>query len=471
MNLSIVSIGPGDPQLMNLKTTDTIRQADVLILRTGHHPLASWLEQQKIPYRTMDILYEEAVDFESLSHSIAGFLWKTAEKAERTVYAVSDMITDHTVDAVFSLKPDNGMITVIPGFSFADYYLPSCRELICNKEITICSASSFISSQYDPSKPILITELNDGITAGEVKNILSGFVHDDETVLFLDGNAFPKSIPLFELDRQENYDHLSAVAAGSFSYKSRSVKTINDLMNIMNVLRSPSGCPWDRKQTHDSLKPFVVEEAWEVVDAISQNDPGHLSEELGDLLFQVVFHASIGESFDEFSLNDVIESICEKMIRRHPHVFCKKKKKNNDLSGIQENWDRIKQEETGSKTPAEALLDVSPSLPSLRYAEKILRKLERMDHFTYPTDDELTAVIQQITMKLNQTHHIKETKEMLGTLLLLSSELARRLDLDTEVILHEKVKRVIQNAESVENEGKKGLNAPKPLTFNDLGVY
>ena len=145
----------------------------MLFLRTGRHPLASWLEKQKILFRTMDDLYNDAEDFEILSESVARKLWENAAEHETVVYAVSDSMTDHTVDAVFASCPENGQVEIIPGFSFADYYLPACRVFFSTADIRICPAASFVMSGYNAERPVLITELNDEITAGEVKRYLS----------------------------------------------------------------------------------------------------------------------------------------------------------------------------------------------------------------------------------------------------------------------------------------------------------
>lgn len=474
MTLTIVSIGPGDPSLLNAITIQTLRDAGKLILRTCRHPIAAWLDGQGILYSSLDDLYDNADDFDMLSEAVARTVWEASENNNETVYAVSDTMTDHTIDIIFDRRPQNGKISMIPGFSFADYYLPSCREYFPTADVRICPASSFGESGYDPEKPILITELNDGITAGNVKSILSSYIHDEEKVIFLKGDATAFPVPLYELDRQLCYDHLSAVAAGPFSYSKRTRKTLGDLMRIMDHLRSEEGCPWDRVQTHDSLKPYVVEEAWEVVDAIQQKDPVHLAEELGDLLFQVVFHTSIGKTFDEFTMTDVIGNICDKMIRRHPHVFSKNssnKVAGSDPAFINETWDKIKQSETGSETPAETLNDVSAALPSLRYAGKILRKLSLIPGFSYSSSGEIKSYICNKAACLSNTDNDEEIQKHLGSLLFCCAELARQLNLDSEVLLHQAVRRVIDRCQTLENESKNASDNRKPLTFNDLGVY
>ena len=468
MILQIVSIGPGDPLFLNKKTADTLRTSGFLVLRTGRHPLAAWLAEQSVSFCTMDDLYDTADDFELLSGAIARKLWEYAAEYDHTVYAVSDAMTDYTVDAVFAACPANSRIEMVPGFSFSDYYLPACRAFFSTSDIRICSASSFTASGYDPSRPLLITELNDEITAGEIKRCISASIRDEETVLFLDKDAVPHPIPLFELDRQNHYDHLSAVAAGSFPYESRSRKTLEDLMQIMDRLRSPEGCPWDRAQTHGSLKPYVVEEAWEVVDSIQENDPVHLKEELGDLLFQIVFHTSIGRAFDEFTMEDVLETICQKMIRRHPHVFSKNGGSGENFSP--ESWDLIKQAEKGRKSYVETLKDVSTALPSLRYTEKILRKLEQVPGISNPSTEDILSSIQQVAAEMKDVSVEKEER-LLGKLLFLCVQFSHSLNIDSEILLHQTSGRIVEAFRNIEAKGINLTDHPKPLTFNDLGVY
>ena len=463
MILKIVSVGPGDPSLMNAVTVSSLSSAGMLFLRTGLHPIVSWLNSHGIPFRTMDDLYESSDDFESLSEAMASRLWEYAASHENTVYAVSDTMTDHTVDAVYSALPPDCRIEIIPGFSFADFYLPRCRQYFSTADVRICPASSFSGAGYDPSRPVLITELNDAITAGEVKQFLASYIMDEVKIIVLNGKNTAVQIPLYELDRQREYDHLTAVAAGPFSYMHRNKKTLDDLIRIMDRLRSADGCPWDRVQTHDSLKPYLIEEAWEVIDAIQDGKPDHLAEELGDLLFQIVFHVSIGKSFDEFSMDEVLESICDKMIRRHPHVFGCKNKGEMPESYSAESWDQIKQAETGSSSPVDSLRDVSDSLPSLRYAEKIIRKMKRIPGVPDLSENDIISTIRNISSDISM--------DSLDILLFFCAYLAQHREADCEVLLHQKIKSIILACESLEKSGKISLNTLKPLTFNDLGVY
>ncbi len=147
------------------------------------------------------------------------------------------------------------------------------------------------------------------------------------------------------------------------------------LVEVMAELRSEQGCPWDREQTHQSLKPYVIEEAYEVLEAVDSGSPNKLREELGDLLLQVVFHAQLGAEAGTFTMDDVIETIVAKLIRRHPHVFAATKV--DGVAGVLDNWERIKKSEMPNERPS-AIDGVPKDLPALMKAEKIQNKAAKV---------------------------------------------------------------------------------------------
>ncbi|MBE6713226.1 MAG: MazG family protein [Ruminococcaceae bacterium] len=145
----------------------------------------------------------------------------------------------------------------------------------------------------------------------------------------------------------------------------------SDLMELVALLRAPDGCPWDREQTHESIRNNFVEEAYEVCEGIDTKNDKLLCEELGDVLLQIVFHTSIASEEKRFEMSDVTDGICRKMIRRHPHIFSEKEISEKD---IQKNWDEIKKQEKGERTLADTLARVSSALPALKRAEKFVEK-------------------------------------------------------------------------------------------------
>ncbi len=156
---------------------------------------------------------------------------------------------------------------------------------------------------------------------------------------------------------------------------------IDDLVKIMELLRSEGGCPWDREQTHKSIRNNLIEETYEAVEGIDNGDDEILKEELGDVLLQVVFHARIAQEENSFDINDVADGVCKKLILRHPHIFSDVKAETSDK--VLENWDAIKKEEKNQKTASDTLKAVSSALPALSRASKIASKAGKAG-FTYP---------------------------------------------------------------------------------------
>lgn len=462
----IVSIANGDPDLLNGKTIHAMKEGGQLILRTSENPLTDWLKQQKIAYSSLDDLYETSDDFDQLSSLIADRLWMFA-KQRTVVYAVSDLMTDSTVSMLFRSIPHDGEIKVIPGVGMSSVSCASARQLFSGSDLRTVSATEFVSGDYNPNIPLLITELDNCSLAGDVKILLSSYLEDEDKVFYLHDHSCPVQISLFEIDRQPDIDHLSSVLIPGTDYMVRNRFVLDDLVHIMNRLRSQDGCPWDRIQTHQSLRPYMAEEAWECIAAIDQNDTDHLADELGDLLFQIVFHASIAQSFDEFSIIDVISAICRKMIRRHPHVFETIELKDPDSVSLA--WEQIKQAETGYTSVLSSLDDVSSGLPALIYASKVLKKL-RIAGIARSEPGPVLRDIMKIIDEMDSGSW-NSLADNLGKLLLLCAELCQIKGQDSELVLHQMVDRLISILKMKENGIFPDGKSLDHLTFEDLGVY
>ena len=468
-SLIIVSLGAGDPDLLNARTVNAMRKAEKLYLRTSRHPIAPWLESENISFSPLDHFYEIAENYDDLNHKIASFLIQQANDTQ-VVYAVQDAVSDSTVRTVFSLSSDPSMISIIPGTGIFDQYMSSSLSILKDSSIFVSSASDFLSCGYfDPNRTILITELDNPIQTGQIKILLSEVLEDEHMVYLIPGFRSPVCVPLYQLDRQTDIDHTSAVLIPGSSFFGRDRYVLKDLVDIMDILRSNEGCPWDRVQTHKSLCPYVVEEAWECVASVEQDNMDHLCEELGDLLFQVVFHASIGSSYDEFTLGDVISSVCRKMIRRHHHVFMNpdKTEKNDESATV--SWERIKRAETGHTTLVSSLKDLTPGLPALKYAAKIFKKLNPVYDSESAPDIVLTDLIR-LCEKIRK-HPFTPDKSELGALLLLCTELCFCLNTDSEVLLHQTADHLLRNLTDDDKNQNRGATFPEYLTFEELRVY
>ena len=464
--ITIVNIASGIKNLLNEETVQTIKTGGQLILRTSRTPIVSWLKQEKIDYLSLDDIYEITDDFDQLTSLIAERLWSLAENSP-IVYAVPDMITDRSVRSLYSSRPACSKIRMVPGMGLSDVYRSEISCLLPDSDLRTVSSFDFLTAAYDPGTSLLVTELDNEILAGAVKIHLSGYLEDEYSVYYLHGQDDPVEIPLYELDRQSPVDHLSAVLIPGTGFLKRTRFVLNDLVNIMDRLLSDDGCPWDRAQTHHSLRPYLVEEAWECIAAIDEEDTDHLCEELGDLLFQIVFHACIGKIYDEFTICDIISSICSKMIRRHPHVFGGRHI--SDQNTVRAEWEKIKREETGRHTVIGSLDDVSTALPSLKYASKIQKKLNQIESLRGTAGSIFERIRTVISHLESGTGHSSESD--LGELLLLCAQICSSMGYDGEILLHQSVDIWKAKLKKLETRIMQDGKSLEDLTFDELGVY
>lgn len=242
------------------------------------------------------------------------------------------------------------------------------------------------------------------------------------------------------------------------------------LVKIMAKLRGPGGCPWDHKQTSSSLKPYVIEEAYEVVEAIDSGDPSLLCEELGDLLLQVVFHCQIADEDGVFDFNDVVEAISAKLVRRHPHVFGDVRA--DDAGTVLRNWERIKQREKGSPSGelASILDEVPQYLPALMQAAKIQDKASRVG-FDWECAEDAAAKVWEETDELKEAMASGEKErigEELGDLLFAAVNVARLLNIDPEEALRRTNSKFASRFKFIEHRADESGVALEEMTLDEM---
>lgn len=216
----------------------------------------------------------------------------------------------------------------------------------------------------------------------------------------------------------------------------KSQYNFDDLVDIMQILRSPGGCPWDAEQTHQSIRRDLLEETYELIEGIDKDDPEILREELGDVLLQVVFHSNIAESNNRFTIDDVCNDVCQKLIVRHPHVFGDVVVKNSE--NVLANWDMIKKETKQQKTDTEVLRSVTSSLPALMRADKLGKKARKLGFDFDDAEEALLKVREELEEVAVAVKHgnKKELDEEFGDLLLSVVNAARLAGVDSEQALY-----------------------------------
>ena len=226
--------------------------------------------------------------------------------------------------------------------------------------------------------------------------------------------------------------------------------TFEDLVDIVEILRAPGGCPWDREQTHTSIRKDFIEETYEVIEAIDKNDKSLLREELGDVMLQVVFHAQIEREVGSFNIDDVANDICAKLIHRHPHVFGDVKAETSEK--VLDNWEQIKGEEKSRITVTDKLVAIPTMLPALMRASKVGKKAACFDfadeyEVMLKVEEELDEVREAISQE-DQAH----VEEEIGDLLFTVASLARKCHVDAEEALTRATDKFIDRFAQLEKE-------------------
>ena len=241
----------------------------------------------------------------------------------------------------------------------------------------------------------------------------------------------------------------------------------NRLIEIMKRLRGPDGCPWDKEQTSITLKPYLIEEAYEVIDAIDNQDDANLTEELGDVLLQVVFHAQIATDENRFTLEDVAKSIADKLVRRHPHVFGNIEVET--AGQVVQNWEAIKLQEKKKSDQESVLSGVPRHLPALLRAYQIQKKAARIG-FDWDKTEEVIQKVEEEVQELRNAHTQQEKQEEFGDLLFSLVNLARFLQIDPEEALTQTIAKFQNRFAYIETELKKRGQTPQDATLQEMDL-
>ena len=300
--LKIMGLGPGAYEALTIGALKELKNNKNIYFRTEKHPTVDFLKDEGIKFESYDHAYEKYDSFDDVYKYIAEDLITKIKDDEDLIYAVPGhpLVAEKSVINLIELcKENNIQYEVLPAVSFVDAMMEAL-QVDPIEGVKIIDAFDMKNQILDKRVGTIITQVYNNFIASEVKlRLLEGY-EDDTEIIFVraagvEGLESIRKIPLYELDWQEDIDYLTSI------YIPKDLgnkKDFQDLLDIIETLRNPGGCPWDREQTHESLKSALLEECYEVIDAIENEDEDALIEELGDVLLQVVFHASIGKEMD-----------------------------------------------------------------------------------------------------------------------------------------------------------------------------
>ncbi|MGN4127712.1 nucleoside triphosphate pyrophosphohydrolase [Lysinibacillus sphaericus] len=348
--LTVIGLGAGDFEQLQMGVYKKLKAAKQLFVRTVDHPVLDALSTEGLHFDSFDAVYEKHGTFQPVYEEIAEKLIEATVIGD-VMYAVPGhpLVAEQTVQLLIAAANEHKVNLVIEGGqSFLDPIFGALK-IDPIEGFQLLDGTSFSMNDINMRQHILIAQVYDTFSASEVKLTLMD-KYDDEypvTVITAAGSSQEKlvTVPLYELDQSVEVNNLTTVYVPPVKTQEDALRDWTTFRDIIATLRGPNGCPWDQKQTHESLKKYLLEEAHEYLAAVDAEDDFAMIEELGDVLLQVFLHAQIGEDQGYFSLEDVLASISEKMIRRHPHVFGEVTVE--DADGVVANWEAIKAEEKG----------------------------------------------------------------------------------------------------------------------------
>lgn len=467
--IKIVGLGPGSRETITMGTFELLKNSKNVYFRTEIHPNVEYLKQSGIKFESYDKKCEKFQEYDEIDEFIAKDLIEKHKKTTDIVYAVpgNPLVAEKSVSNLIELcEKENIEVKVFPAISFIDSMMQSLK-LDPIKEIKIIDAFNIKKHILDKKVGIIVTQIYDKVIACKVKLALLEYYNPDMKIYFVRAAGVNdlesiRKISLNQLDMQEDIDYLTSIYIPRNSEVS---KDFCDLLDIMEILRGKNGCPWDRKQDHKSLKKCLIEECYEVVEAIDNEDEENLVEELGDVLLQVVFHSQIGKEEGKFNINDVVKGICNKLINRHPHVFGKLEV--NNCEEVLKNWESIKKEEKGFKTYTEELEHVPKSFPALMRAEKVQKKASKVGFDWKDIKPVLEKVIEELNevKQVYKSQHKEKIIEEVGDLIFSTVNIARFLDIDPEYALNYTIDKFIARFDYIEG---KGIETDKKITEMSL---
>lgn len=395
----VVGLGPAGAELVLPVVRQVLERTPVRFARTSRHPAIAELERDGITFTALDDCYEAADDFDAVYQAIVTRVVAAAAERGEVVYAVpgSPTVAERTVSMLFDAPVE---VEILPGLSFADLaWARVGRDRMTLGGIEggrVVDARAFATDAAGFAGPMLLAQCDTRAVCSDVKLVLLDALAPEHEIVVLQRLGTPDervtTVPLAELDRAFEPDHLTSlyVDTGEVAVASEFAR----LVALAERLRGPGGCPWDAAQTHHSLRRHVLEEAYEVAEAIEElpaDAPGGtiadltvydaLEDELGDLLFQVVIHSVLAAETGAFNAADVARHVHDKLVHRHPHVFGDVRAET--AADVVTNWEQIKKAEKGHTSLVEG---ITPGLPALLYAQKLFRKADSIG-LALPVDD------------------------------------------------------------------------------------
>ncbi len=461
--ITIVGLGPGNEEYLTLGALKALQQGSRVLLSTERHGAVPYLQQMGVRYTSLDeLLLDDDTISDNVYNAMARKVLRQLEEDDVVLGVPGHPLAGEPLSLELVRQLDRSLydIRIIPGISTADALVAMVQASGVDG-LKILMASQLDESRINVRLTTVITNIYNALAASQVKHKLLRFYPANLKVFLSSGDKNGdlrySSISLHQLDGQADYDNTTCLYIPSLKLEELESFDIDHLCEIMSILRSPDGCPWDREQTHESLKRYLLEETYEVIECIDKRDMDKLAEELGDVLLQVVFHCQIARENEAFDILDAITRVCQKMINRHTHIFGDGHAENSQQ--VVENWEDLKKREKGLKTHTQVLQDIPAVLPALVRSYKVQEKAA-MVGFDW---DNVEGALNKVYEELEELKEVctdidaGRIEEEIGDLLFAVVNVSRFLKADPELALVKTIEKFIDRFEYVEQ------NAHRPL--------
>ncbi|KAA0954790.1 nucleoside triphosphate pyrophosphohydrolase [Planococcus sp. ANT_H30] len=472
--IHIIGLGAGDLDQLPLGVYKKLKAAVNLYVRTEDHPVLTELVQEGVAFTSFDAVYEKHDSFSPVYAEIAETLIDLSEK-ESVIYAVPGhpLVAEQTVQNLIEAeKAGRCQLVIEGGHSFLDSLFGALR-IDPIEGFQLMDGTEMTSDQVNMTQHLLIAQVYDSFSASEVKLTLMEKYPDEYPVTIVTAagskDEVLQTVPLHELDRVAEVTNLTTVYVPPAAQQTQRLKEWQTFRSIVAKLRSPEGCPWDREQTHESLSPYLIEEAHELLQAIQEGDDEAIADELGDVLLQVFLHAQIGQDNGYFQLEDVLEAVSAKMIRRHPHVFGDVSV--DDSEQVIANWQEIKAQE---KPAADSVLEGQERFSSSLTTSFNYQKKAAKIGFSWPDAaaawDKFQEELKEFQQEIANGSKARQLDE-LGDLLFTLVNLARFFDLSPEEAMMQANQKFKSRFHYVEQQVTQGTGDFSDYSLEQLDAF
>ena len=461
MGITIVGLGPGAGKYLTREAWSVLSEATAPIyLRTKHHPTISDLPAGLV-WESFDKLYENSAEFPQVYAKIIAQLTELAATTD-IIYAVpgNPYVGESTVTGIVALAKERNIdVRIVEGLSFVEPTLAAVGlDGLDGLQIyDAMTVAQYERAPINPDFPALLGQVYSQMLASELKLPLFGVYQPTFEVMLVHGaggdNAIVERVPLHEIDRSPHMGNLTSLYIPARA----EIGSLANFAETMAYLRSPNGCPWDREQTPQSMRPSFLEEMAEVIDALDRDDVDDLCDELGDLLLHIVFQAQLATEAGDFTLTDVIAGVDAKIKRRHPHVWGSVQA--DDADAVVQTWDQIKAEEKAERgsVPDSILDNVPLQLSALARTQKIQKRVAKVG-FDWPDKSGAYAKFEEEIVEFAEAETLAHKSDELGDILYGVVNIARWEGIDAEIALREANLRFAERFRLVEQQmTKRGL--------------